>query len=452
MRIAWFTPFSTRSAIGEFSRHITDVLSEHAEVEIWTHDTPPLHHTDLPVVGFSPESPDLELLGQREMIVYNMGDHLPFHAHINAISQRYPGIVILHDRVLHHLFAGLWLMASEPARQTYVERMETFYGPHGGEIAKASLLGERRPVWESDEEVLEYPLYEEALVHALGTVTHSEDQARDVRGRWFGPVRSLHLPCYAEVLRSAEALSTAEARPDARVRLLSIGHVNPNKQIHRIVEFLAADPELAAHVHYTIVGPSDDFQAYVADLGRLVERNRDTLSVEILGWREDRELERLMAQTDIFVNLRHPVMEGGSASLMRQLAFGRPVVCFDEGLFGELPPEAAVQVPAGDFVAAAAALRELVFDGDRRRRIGAAGRAVAESYSERRYADELLEFIEETRRAAPALRFIDRVAVELGHMGVDGRLPIFDRINDDFSRFLWPSESREESAVAEGIV
>jgi glycosyltransferase involved in cell wall biosynthesis len=436
MRIAWFTPFSTRSAIGEFSRHITDVLSEHAEVELWTQDTPPLHPTDLRVIGFSSESPDLELLQQRDAIVYNMGDHLPFHGHIHAVSQRYPGIVIMHDRVLHHLFAGLWLMGSEPARQTYVDRMETFYGRRGGDMARASLLGERQPVWESDEEVLEYPLYEEALMHAIGTITHSEDQARDVRKRWLGPVRSLHLPCYAEVLQRTAALPTLDARPNDRVRLLSVGHVNPNKQTHRVVEILAADPELAARVHYTIVGPTDHFHAYVADLQRLVERHRNTLSVDILGWRDDEELERLMAETDVFINLRHPVMEGGSASLMRQLAFGRPVVCFDEGLFGELPPEAVVRVPAGDFVAAAGALRELMFDEDRRRRIGAAGRSVAESYTERRYAEELLGFIEETQRAAPALNFIDRVAVELGQMGVDGRLPIFDRITDDFSRFL----------------
>jgi glycosyltransferase involved in cell wall biosynthesis len=436
MRIAWFTPLSTHSAIGEFSEHVTDMLSEHAEVELWTQDTPPLRHTDLPVIGFSSDSLDLELLPQRDVIIYNMGDHLPFHSQIHAVSQRFPGIVILHDRVLHHLFAGLWLMGAEPAPQTYVDRMRTFYGHRGGVIARASLSGERRPVWESDEEVLEYPLYEEALMHAIGTVTHSEEQAHDVRERWLGPVRSLHLPCYAEVLRRAEALSTPDARPTDRVRLLSIGHVNPNKQIHRVVESLAADPELAARVHYTVVGPTDDFHDYVADLQRLVESNRATLSVDILGRCDDQELERLMAETDVFVNLRHPVMEGGSASLMRQLAFGRPVLCFDEGLFGELPPNAAVQVPAGDFAAAAGALRELVFDEDRRRRIGAEARSVAESYTERRYVDGLLEFIEETRRAAPALNFIDRVGVELGHMGVDQRLPIFDRITDDFSRFL----------------
>jgi glycosyltransferase involved in cell wall biosynthesis len=436
MRIAWFTPFSNRSAIGEFSRHITDVLSQYVEVEIWTPDIEPLHPTDLRVIGFSPESFDLELLPQRDMIVYNMGDHLPFHVHIHAVSQRYPGIVILHDRVLHHLFAGLWLTGPEPTPQKYVERMETLYGEQGGDVAKASLLGERRPVWESDEEVLEYPLYEDALLHAIGTITHSENQANDVRGRWLGPVRSLHLPCYTEVLQRTKALSEPKTLSGGRVQLLSIGHVNPNKQIHRVVEILAADPELAGRVHYTVVGPTDDFHAYVANLKGLIERNQGSLSVDILGWRDDQELERLMAEADVFINLRHPVMEGSSASLMRQLAFGRPVVCFDEGLFGELPADAAVQVPAGDFAAVAGALRELVLDADRRRLIGAAGRSVAESYTEGRYVEGLLEFIEEARRAAPALNFLDRVAVELGRMGVDRRLPIFDGISDDFNRFL----------------
>lgn len=436
MRIAWFTPFSSRSAIGDFSRHVTAALAEHAEVEIWTQDVAPLHQTDLQVIGFTSRSLDLELLEQRELIVYNMGDHLPFHRHIHEVSQRYPGIVILHDRVLHHLFAGMWLTGDEPQPRTYVDRMEAYYGGEAADVARASLLGECPPIWESDEEVLRYPLYEEALLHAIGTVTHSESQASDVRKHWLGAVRSLHLPCYGEVLRSAASMPPPDRAPGERVRLLSVGHVNPNKQTHRVVEMLVADPELAARVNYTIVGPIDDFQAYVADLQRLVEQNRATLSVEVLGWREDRELERLMADTDIFVNLRHPVMEGGSASLMRQLAYGRPVLCFDEGFFGELPADAAAQVPAGDFVAAAHALRELVLDPIRRSEIGAAGRAVAEGYSELRYVEGLLEFVEEAQSCAPALKFIDRVGMQLGEMGVDSQLTIFDRISDDFGRFL----------------
>jgi glycosyltransferase involved in cell wall biosynthesis len=434
MRIAWFTPLSVRSAIGEFSCHITKVLAAMEEVEIWTSDEPPYHATDLPVIPYSPESKELELLASREAIVYNMGDYLPFHRHMHTIAQREPGVVILHDRVLHHLYAGMWLQAAESERARYVERMRTYYGNEGAEVARASLEGERRPAWESDGEVLRYPLYEEGIRRALGVVTHSESQAADVRAKWLGPVRALHLPCYREILERFDG-EPAEWSAEP-LRLLTVGHVNPNKQVHRVVEALAANPDLAAGVRYTVVGPDDGFGSYVEDLHRLIARHAGSVSVEILGWRPDKELDRLMAQADVFVNLRHPVMEGGSASLMRQLAFGRPILCFRTGFFGELPQEALAGVPAGDFLALERELRDLVHDHERRRSLGERARAVASSYDERSYVEGLLELIEESRRAAPALRCLDAVARELGAMNVDRRLPVFDEIASDFGRIL----------------
>lgn len=434
MRIAWFTPLSTRSAIGEFSCHVTRVLSTSAEVEIWTSDEPPHHPTELPVITYSRDSDDLKLLPMRDAIVYNMGDYLPFHGHMHAVAQRDPGVVILHDRVLHHLYAGLWLHEPEPARETYVERMRAYYGEDGAEVARASLEGERRPVWESDEEVLRYPLYEEGIRKAHGVVTHSESQARDVRARWLGPVRSLHLPCYSEVLRMVDGVPPRES--DGTVHLLTVGHLNPNKQVHRVVEMLAADPELAARVHYTVVGPDDGFKSYVSDLRSLIARHAGDVNVEILGWRPEAELDRLMAQADVFVNLRHPVMEGSSASLMRQLAYGRPILCFESGFFGELPEGAVARVPTGDFRAADEALRQLVGSLDRRRALGERARSLAASYTEHSYAEGLLRLIEESRRAAPALGFLDLVAQELGDMNVDSRLPVFDEVAKDFARIL----------------
>jgi glycosyltransferase involved in cell wall biosynthesis len=434
MRIAWFTPLSSRSAIGEFSCHVANALSEFAEVEIWTSDEPPHHATSLPVITYSRDSEDLKLLPGRDATVYNMGDYLPFHGHMHAVAQRYPGVVVLHDRVLHHLYAGLWLHEPEPARETYVDRMRAYYGSDGAELARASLEGERRPVWESDEEVLRYPLYEEAIRKAHGVVTHSESQARDIRARWLGPVRSLHLPCYSEVLRMIDGAPAREA--GGAIRLLTVGHLNPNKQVHRVVEMLAADPELAARVQYTVVGPDDGFKNYVSDLRDLIARHASSVNVEILGWRPEVELNRLMAQADVFVNLRHPAMEGSSASLMRQLAYGRPILCFDEGCFGELPEGTVARVPTGDFRAADEVLRQLVGSPDHRQGLGERARALAASYDEQSYAEGLLELIEQSRRAAPALGFLDLVAQELGDMNVDSRLPIFDEIAKDFARVL----------------
>jgi hypothetical protein len=53
------------------------------------------------------------LLKTYDVIVYNMGNNAEFHAGIYEVMQRYPGIIILHDYVLHHFFAGYWLDKKE---------------------------------------------------------------------------------------------------------------------------------------------------------------------------------------------------------------------------------------------------------------------------------------------------------------------------------------------------
>jgi glycosyltransferase involved in cell wall biosynthesis len=433
MRIAWLTPFTAGSAIGEFSQHITAELAHFAEVEIWTSDDAPLRATELPLVGYRPDSQHLSDLKGRDIAVYNLGNYVGYHGDIYHVSCKHPGVVILHDRSLQHLFSDMWLMGALPDAAHYIERMEAYYGAEGAEVARAALRGEREAPWESERDILRYPLYEEGIINALGVIVHAQGQARDIRERWLGPVTSLHLPCYAEVLRRRKM---AAPRGRGRLCLLTMGHLNPNKQVHRVIEMLAGHPDLASRVEYRVVGPDGGFTAYSQGLKRLIERSTEDLHVDIVGWRADAELEREMERADIFVNLRHPNIEGSSASLMKQLAYGRPVVCFDAGFFAELPAEAVVRVPVGDFAALACALRELVSSADLRERVGAKAREFAASCTERSYAEGLLQVIDASRRVAPSLAFLDSAARELARMNVDQRLPIFDDIATDFARIL----------------
>lgn len=438
MRIAWFTPFAARSAVGEFSRYVTAALAAHADVEIWTADQAPLHPSALRIVHFD-RAEDLDRArADYDALLYNIGNYLAFHGEIYAVSQRHPGIVILHDRVLHHMFSVMWQSAPASLDATYVSRMATYYGAAGETAARDTLTGARQPLWERDAEVVKYPLDEEALQRALGAVTHAEDHARYLRERWFGPLRALPLPVYRDVLAgAADARRAAPGRGDGRVQVTSIGHVIASKNVGRVIEMLSADAELAASVHYTIVGALDAGSTYVTQLERLL-RAAPELSVELLGWCEQDELNKVMAATDIFVNLRHPAMESGSASLARELAFGRALLCFDGGYFGELPADAVARVPAGDFEAAALALRQLVLDAEERREIGANALRLAGELGEERYAQALIEFIAEVQRSVPALTLLDRVADELGRMRVDPKLPVFDTIAGDFGRILAP--------------
>ena len=414
-RVAWFSPLSARSAVGDFSRHVTEELARIADVELWTADRGPVRGSSVPVTRFDPAVPPCAAdLRDHDVVVYNLGNYPPFHAPIHDASQRVPGVVILHDRVLHHMFAAKWQAEAEGEAafaERYRSRMALHHGAGGERAAGAS-----PPLWERPDEVVRFPLDTEALRFALGVVTHSADHATALARRWLGPLRALPLPCYRDVLAAACARRPAPAA-DGRVRLVSLGHVIANKNVERVVAMLAADRALAARVRYTVIGHLDPG----LDLAGEVERARaraPELAVDLLGWQPDAVRDRLLAGADVFVNLRHPVMESGSASLARELAFGRPVLCFAAGSFAELPAGAVAQVPAGDFEAAAARLRTLVADAGLRMRIGERARAVAAARSEHAYAADLLDFFADVARSAPWLTAIDRAGVELGRLGL----------------------------------
>jgi len=433
VRIGWFTPLSPRSAIGEFSRHVTAALARHAEVELYTADRPPWQPTALPVHAF--EGTDaLAELASLDAVLYNVGNHAPFHRAIHEVSLRRPGVVIVHDRVLHHLFAELWRDADGALAPAYVTRMRAYHGEGAALLAREVRAGRAEPPWQRDGAVTRHPLERAALRGALGAVTHSVEHARQLRAGWLGPVAAIAQPTYAP--DRAAARPPGAARADGRVQLTTIGHVIPNKHVERVVAALAADPELAAHSHYTVAGPLDAGAPHTLALEAAV-RAAPHVSVELLGWCEDAEIERLLAATDLFVNLREPAMESGSASLARELASARPVLCFATGAFAELPADAVARVPAGDFAAMAGRLRELVLDRGERERIGRRAAALAAQRDEEHYARALMGFLEEVRAAAPALALLDRIAGELGAVEADPSLPVYDAIAEDLGRVLF---------------
>lgn len=442
MKLAWFTPFVRRSAVAEFSRHVTDALvalAPNIELEIWSPEGPePLLESGFPVRRFSGSAPPIADLQGFDHVIYNFGDYLPYHRDIYEVALVHPGIALLHDRVLHHFFAGLWLMGGGPEHRRYVDAMRLAYGDDGGDMAASALRGERPPPWESDDEVMLYPLWEPAVANATGVVTHSVEQRDSVRERWFGPSTALVLPCYREHLLEADSVPRAPAS-DGRLRALTVGNLNPNKQVDKVLELLAGDSDLASRVQYTVAGADDGFGGYTAQLRARVEALKGRVDVQILGYQPEAELRRLMAGTDLFVNLRAPVMEGGSASLMRQLAYGRPVLCFSAGGFGELPVDACLAAPSGDYPQVRSQLRRAVEEPELRAAIGRRARQVAESRSEARYAAGLLGFLDEVRSWSPISRLLTLVGTEIGSLGIHPCLTVFDRIAEDFGRILSPS-------------
>ena len=250
MRIAWFTPFATASAIGRASQLVTDELSRAADVDIWHPAAAELHATRVRTLEI-PQ--DLELLsatlGSYDLAVYNFGNYLPYHREIFEISRRVPGVAVLHDYVMHHFFAAYWLEYRH-APAEYREAMRRCYGPAGEAAA-----GENPGVWGGNR-VVEFPLFEEATRGAYAAVVHSDYMAGCVGQRFPGPVRKLALAYDlppAPAPRSRQELGV----PRDHALLVSVGHVNPNKRILEVIEALAAEADLSRRVTYAVVGPMD---------------------------------------------------------------------------------------------------------------------------------------------------------------------------------------------------
>jgi glycosyltransferase involved in cell wall biosynthesis/ribosomal protein S18 acetylase RimI-like enzyme len=429
MRLAWFTPFTRASAIGTFSRHVVERLAQEADVRLWVAaDDETLQDTSVEVVRFE----DASALAADEVPVYNFGNYLPYHRAIYEASRERPGIAVLHDRVLHPMFATYWLTGDSPDPNAYVGAIRSLYGGSAARRAAAALRGDAPAPWELDDELLRQPLYEEAIVGAEGVISHSARHADEIAAGWLGPVRHLHLPCYDEVLAAGAHSATlpVEPRDDGRLRMLVVGHVNPNKRIDKLLELLADDPGLADRLHLDVVG-SQAYEAYVRELVELAESLADRVSVVFHGVVGDDVLEQRLAEADLYVNLRHPAMESASASLMEQLAYGKPVLAFDTGFFAEVPDDAIVRVGVEDWEACGAALRELVTDPSRRRAIGERARDVAASYSVDAYVSGLLAHVNDVRRWRPSLGALDRAMTEVGRFGFDADSPVVEHLSHE---------------------
>ena len=313
-------------------------------------------------------------------------------------------------------------------------RMQEFYGREGHDRAADALAGRSPALWENDEEVVDYPLFEEAIVNAEGVIVHSRAHHALVRERWFGPTAALHLPCYSDNLtREVSPLRQLEA--NARLMLLTVGCVNRNKQIHQVIEVLGSDPDLADQVRYVVIGAYEENRAYSEELFALVRKYSLSRCVKFLGYQKDEILNQYIAAADIFINLRHPCMEGSSASLMLQLTSGKPVVVFDAGIYGEVPGDCVARVKQGDPDALAHCVRQLVTEEKLRSAIGARGKKLAAEFNEEQYASEFLAFTDEVKRWRPLLDLCDGVSEQLRWMGGFPEMNVIDAVAREIEIF-----------------
>jgi glycosyltransferase involved in cell wall biosynthesis len=425
MRIAWFTPFRKVSAIGRFSRLVTDRLAQETQVDLWLAepDTEDLHETALRIIRYPRLRNAERLLSEYDAVVYNLGDQAYYHGPIFEMSRRARGIVILHDYVMHHFFATYY--DQRQAWDKYAEVMRRWYGADL-RMTSSGWTGDTWRVWERDE-VIRYPLFEEAVVGCAGVITHADFVREAVARVAAAPVARIPLAYTADC--ASPALSRRELQiPEDRVLVVTVGHTNENKRIHVVLQALAANRDLAESITYVVIGGGD--QAF----GQKLQTLRDDLklrdAVRLTGYVSDEVLRSFLVHAGLCVNLRWPAMEGGSASCAEQMLYGKAAIVTDTGVYSELPDNCVLKVrPEHEMEDLTLHLRKLVSDVSLRQSMGEQARRYAEAnFSPAVYARRFLRFCSGLAYYQPALSLMDAAGRELRRMGATSDMAIVDTV------------------------
>lgn len=425
MKIAWFTPFSTKSAIGKASRDITHYLNANHAVDLWLSEKTDLLSTPVNKIFYTQakriDFSLCQMLATYDFIIYNLGNNYNYHGAIYEVLKKYPGIVILHEYVNHHFFTGYYFLQNR--KDEYVELMHQTYGPAGLDVATASVYGEALAIWQSPQ-VINYPLYEPLIANALGVVTHAKWAATIIQKHCTSPIKVINLPCPAagKIVNSPVNEPTSTT---AKIKLLTIGHVNANKCIHLVIEVIGKNKHLMPPLEYLIVGDTDSDAVYFKQLQDLIAQYSLESVVHFKGYQPDEILQSYIEQADICINLRFPAIEAASGSVLEEMYYGKALIVTDIGFYKELPSNTVLKIkPPNNELDIKEALNKLISHSRLRQDLGTAAKEyVIAAHTPQQYADQVVEFCQELQGLKPIYQLINTVGHIFQEMQAHPHMP-----------------------------
>jgi glycosyltransferase involved in cell wall biosynthesis len=370
VRVAYYSPMPPeRSGIADYSALLVSALRARVDVDV----------------------AERSATADGEVALYHVGNDADVHGWILERLRRRPGVVVLHDVVLHHLVAGLTLGRKNP--KAYLAALERDGGVAARLLGLGVIDGCIPPLWEVRPQ--DFPLCGEVVDLATGLVVHSRYVEGRVRERGYdGPLWRIPMAAWPDP--PAVVAADLEGAP----LFGAFGHMNASKRVPQLLRAFARYRNANPDARLVLAGSADP----ALELDWRIEHAGLAAAVVREDYVPEERLWALLRRVDAAIALRAPTMGETSAVVIRALSVGTPLIVSDVGWFSELPGDVALKVaPDEHEVDGLVAAFEALSRPDVRKAMGARARELAETEHDlERVADLYGAALEEAARV-PAL-------------------------------------------------
>lgn len=377
-RIAVVTPWPKQeTGIANFSYRLMPYLHQYFDVDIFIDNTldhdvdflPYLYGNRYVIRELDERYPDYD------EIIYHMGNNMLYHTGIYRYLKKYPGIVELHDHVLHPFFYHSFYLKGD--KETYKQALIDGYGPTGE--AHFSEVDEGR----NYPDGIRFPMSESVSNIAKRVIVHnvwSYTRLPKTKQKFIIP-----LPAFEREELSVNAIRKAESliykktgKMENEILIGCFGWVNDNKRPDIIIKAFVKLMEQNYKVRLVFFGKNNSQKVH--DI--IAERWLDPC-VKISGFLSDEEYTAALRACDIVVNLRYPSMGESSATLCEAFKEGKAVIATAVGQYLEFPNEVCWKLSVGEHeIEVLSEMLKYLIDHDEVRKV--MGRNAME------YADEVI--------------------------------------------------------------
>ncbi len=272
-----------------------------------------------------------------DVALYHIGNNR-LHAEIYRRALQKPGVVVLHDAVLHHFLLGQF---EEPS---YVKEFVYNYGEWNRGLAQELWRG--RAASGADYRYFQFPMLRRVVESARAVVVHNPAAARIVREHAPG-TRVQEIPhlfadpplgSEAEAIRYRQQLRIG---PDAFLFGV-FGYLRESK---RLVSILQAFARLHAECPRTALLIAGEFVS--TDLARAVEPLLSAPGIYRLPHLSERDFWTAAQAVDACINLRYPAAGETSGIAIRLMGIGKPVLLTNDEECARIPEDACLRIAAG---------------------------------------------------------------------------------------------------------